>query len=51
MPHLNLLMVEEHTVLYKAAGFLPATLQSVEVEEVQRAVIQVDLNPRTPVVS
>lgn len=51
VPHLYLVSVEENTVLYEAVGFLPAALQSVEVEVIQRAVIQADSNPRTPVVS
>lgn len=48
--HLYLALVQEHVILNEAAGFLPTTLQSVQVEEVGGAVVQVETNPRTPVV-
>ena len=33
--HLYVVSVQEHTVLYEAARFVPAALQSVQVEEVE----------------
>lgn len=42
--HLYVVSVQEHTVLYEAVGFVPAALQLVQVEEVERTVIEPDSN-------
>lgn len=49
--HLYLMLVHKHTVVYEACRLVPAALQCVQVEVVERAVSQEDSHPRTPVVS
>lgn len=49
--HLYLLLVQEDAVLDEACRLLPAALQLVQVEVIERAVRQPGPDPRAPVVS
>lgn len=51
MSHLDLLSVDEQTVVDEAVRFLPVSIKSVQVEVIKGSVLQPDSNPRTPVVS